>query len=100
MRFIAYSYYTWIRIGYPTRIVFFLTNIINYIFFCVFFVSARSVHWTYYVYLIVFELSVPFIQVEYMICIVYSEYAVGCVPVDIKRLGVVPHHAFDEENED
>lgn len=100
MRLIAYRYYTWIRISYPTRIIFLFTNIIYYIFLCVLFKRPRGVDWAYYIDLVVLELSITFIQVEYVIGIVYSKYAVGCVPMDVEGLGVVSHHAFDEENED
>lgn len=100
MRLIAYRYYTWVWIRYPTRIVLLFTNIINYIFLCVLLKSPRSVHWAYNIHLVVFELCVAFIQVEYVIGIVYSEYAVRRIPMDVERLCVVPHHALDEENKD
>lgn len=99
VRFIAYSYYPGIRIRYPTRIVLFFAHIINYILFSVLLKRPWRVHWTYNVHLVVLELRVPFIQVEYMIGVVYSKYAVCGIPMYVEGLGIVPHHAFDEENQ-
>lgn len=98
VRFIAYRDYPGVRISYPTRIIFLFTHVIYYILFRVLLKRPWGVHWTYYIHLVVFELCVSFIQVEYMVCVIYSEYAVCCVPMYVEGLGIVPHHAFDEEN--
>lgn len=97
MGLIAYRYYTRVRIRYPTRIVLLFTDVINYIFLRILFKRPGSVHGTYYIHLVILELSVPFIEVEYVIRIIYSEYTICCVPMYVEGFRVVPHDAFDEE---
>lgn len=100
VRLIAYRYDPWIRIRYSTRIVLFFTYVVYYILFRIFLKRPRGVNWTYYIHLVVFELSVAFIEIEYVICIVYSEYAVCGIPMNVEGFCIVPHHTLDEEYED
>lgn len=88
-----------VRIGYPASIVLLFAHVVDDVLLRVFLVSPRRVDRAYDVYLVVLKLRVAFIQIEYVIRVVYSEYAVRGVPVDVEGLRVVPHHALDEENE-
>lgn len=99
VRLVAYGYDARVRIGYPTRIVFFFAYIVYYVLFRILLEGSGSVDWTYNVYLVVFELCVTFVEVEYVIGIVYSEYTICRVPVYVEGFRVVTHHALDEEDE-
>lgn len=49
------------------------THIINDISFYIFFFSTRSIDWTDYVDLVIFEWNVAFVYINYVICIVNSK---------------------------
>lgn len=76
-----------IRVGDAARLVLLLGDVVDDVLFGVFVERARHVHRTDDVHLIVFELHVALVHVYDVICVVYSKYAIRCIPMHVHGLG-------------
>lgn len=91
-RLVAHCYYPRTRVRYPTCFVLLLGHVVDDVLLSIVInIRVRWIHRTYYIDLIVFEHCVVFVHVNYMICVVYSKYGIGGVPVHADRLGAVAH---------
>lgn len=91
IRVVTDRYHSRIRICYPTCFVLLFGHIVNDILLRVLVIRSWLVHRTYYVHLIVLERRVVLVHVYYMVCVVYSKYGIGGVPVHADRLCAIAH---------
>lgn len=73
VRLVAYRDDSRVRIGYPASLVLLLGNVVDDVLFGVLVVCTRCIHWTDYVHLVILELHIPFVHVDYVIRVVNSK---------------------------